>query len=230
MSHYLNHQTKINQLERVLNYQFKTQSLLIQALSHRSYTKDNNERMEFLGDSVLGFLIAEYLYQHFKNASEGQMSRLRSNLVRKETLAQLARNIQLGDYLLLGAGELQTGGHTRTSTLEDAMEAIIAAIYLDSDINTTRDIILALMGKELKNVSLDKAKKDNKSQLQEYLQKNKINLPIYTITKESGPQHDQIFEVSCYIETLNIICIGKGKGRRKAEQDAALNVLKTLHI
>jgi len=223
-----NQNIKLSQLERVIKYTFKNKKYLIQALSHRSYCAENNERMEFLGDSILGFIIAEYLYHHFPETNEGQMSRLRSTLVRKESLAELAKTIHLGDYLFLGAGELQTGGHTRISTLEDAMEALIGAVYLDSNLDIVRQFLLILMSKSLTALNLEKSQKDPKSRLQEYLQKHQLALPEYKIITTLGKQHEQQFEVICLISDLDILAKGKGTGRRKAEQEAALSALKII--
>ncbi len=223
-----NQQQKLAQLEHIIQYNFKDKRFLIQALSHRSYSAHNNERMEFLGDSILGFIIAEYLYHQFPDINEGQLSRLRSSLVRKESLAALAQEINLGDYLFLGAGELRTGGHTRISTLEDAMEALIGAVYLDSDTQTTKQLLMRLMKKSLSALSLVQSQKDPKSELQEYLQKRQLDLPEYQILSTTGKQHNQFFKVVCTVHALNISVQGQGTGRRKAEQDAATLCLKKI--
>jgi ribonuclease-3 len=213
---------------RALGYRFSDQNLLEQALTHRSASGLNNERLEFLGDSILGFAIANELYERFPDASEGQLSRLRASLVKRDTLAKLARQFALGDYLNLGPGELRSGGHARASILADALEAMLAAIFLDSDYATTRHVILALFGARLQTLDLDAHQKDPKTRLQELLQARKIALPSYEIVETSGTPHDQVFVVRCVIDALGLARQGMGSSRRRAEQEAANRMLQEL--
>ncbi len=213
---------------RALGYRFTDPSLLEQALTHRSAGGLNNERLEFLGDSILGFVIANELYARFETASEGQLSRLRASLVKRDTLAKLARQCVLGDYLNLGPGELRSGGQTRASILSDALEAILAAIYLDSDYATTRRVILTLFEDRLEKLDLDAQQKDPKTRLQELLQARKIALPSYEIVETSGTPHDQLFVVRCVINELELEQQGRGSSRRRAEQEAASHLLQEL--
>ena len=213
---------------RALGYRFTNEDLLEQALTHRSAGGFNNERLEFLGDAILGFVIANELFVHFKDASEGQLSRLRASLVKRDTLAKLARQFALGDYLKLGPGELRSGGQARASILADALEAILAAIYLDSDYATTRQVILNIFESNLESLDLDAQQKDPKTRLQELLQARKIALPNYEIIDTSGTPHEQLFVVRCVISELNLERQGRGSSRRRAEQEAALYVLEEL--
>lgn len=213
-------------LFRLIAYNFKDNALLEQALTHRSYSKNNNERLEFLGDSILGFVIAEALYQRY-NKDEGKMSRYRSLLVRKETLAELAHEFKLGEYLRLGAGELKSGGYRRDSILADAVEALIGAILLDSDIEQAKNCILSWYQQRLENVQ-GQIIKDPKSQLQECLQAHQLGLPEYKVSKIEGLEHAQSFTVECYIEGLKIQTSAKGKSRRNAEQKCAQLALKKI--
>jgi len=213
---------------RALGYRFSDPGLLEQALTHRSASGLNNERLEFLGDSILGFAIASELYNRFPQASEGQLSRLRASLVKRDTLAKLARQFALGDYLNLGPGELRSGGQARSSILADALEAILAAILLDSDYATTQRVILALFGARLQTLDLDAHQKDPKTRLQELLQARKIALPSYEIVETSGTPHDQVFVVRCMIDELGLVQQGMGSSRRRAEQEAASCMLQEL--
>jgi ribonuclease-3 len=213
---------------RALGYRFSDQDLLEQALTHRSASGSNNERLEFLGDSILGFVIANELYERFPVASEGQLSRLRASLVKRDTLAKLARQFALGDYLNLGPGELRSGGQARASILADALEAILAAIYLDSGYAITREVILNLFEARLRVLDLDAQQKDPKTRLQELLQARKIALPNYEIVETSGTPHDQVFVVRCSIDELDLVEQGTGSSRRRAEQEAASRLLQEL--
>lgn len=212
-----------------LGYQFKNQALLQQALTHRSAKGLHNERLEFLGDSILGFTIADALYQKFPKASEGELTRMRSSIVKGTTLAKLALEFGLGDYLILGAGELKSGGHRRESILEDAVEALIGAIYLDSDIEKTRTIILLWFSKHLESIDPNKQQKDPKTQLQEYLQGRNEPLPNYEVINVTGQSHNQEFTVSCIVACLSAKVITKGTSRRKAEQAAAKQILEQIN-
>lgn len=218
----------LDSLYRKLQYTFSDQQLLIDALTHRSRHSVNNERLEFLGDSILGFVIAAELYQRFPKAQEGELSRCRSALVRGETLANLAKELDLGEYLLLGPGELKSGGFRRGSTLADALEAIIGAIFLDRGYDATRKFILICFGKRLEEISIDESLKDPKTQLQEYLQSHKLPLPEYTIVTTEGSMHEQIFQVKCRVTNLSEPTYGEGTSRRKAEQAAAKQALNLI--
>ncbi len=218
----------IEHLCRSIGYDFLDQTLIDKALTHRSAGGTNNERMEFLGDSILGFVIADALFHNLAHADEGDMSRLRSSLVRGVTLAELAREIDLGKYLLLGPGELRSGGQSRDSILADAMEAIFAAVYLDGGYTAARNFILKLYKKRLDNITTDKQLKDPKTRLQEYLQAQRHNLPIYSVIEVTGEQHDQNFTIKCVIDDLDIQAVASGSSRRKAEQKAADKLLQEL--
>lgn len=218
----------LDTLYQKLQYTFSDQQLLIEALTHRSCHSVNNERLEFLGDSILGFVIAAELYQRFPKAQEGELSRGRSALVRGETLANLAKELDLGEYLLLGPGELKSGGFRRGSTLADALEAIIGAIFLDRGYDAARKFISNCYGKRLEEISIDEALKDPKTRLQEYLQSHKLPLPEYTIVTTEGSMHEQIFQVKCRVTNLSEPTYGEGTSRRKAEQAAAKQALNLI--
>ncbi len=218
----------LQRLSRRLNYEFHSIALLKQALTHRSANPINNERFEFLGDSILSTVIANALFHQFPENSEGQLSRLRASLVKGEMLSLIAQEIGLGDCLILGQGELKSGGHRRASILADALEAIFAAIYLDSDFISCQKVILDLYHERLINEHLNENLKDFKTQLQEYLQAQKITLPQYRLTKIEGDTHDQIFHIKCKVPGLNLVTEGQGGTRRKAEQDAAKKLFKQL--
>lgn len=211
-----------------LGYQFQNKALLEAALVHRSVSAENNERLEFLGDSVVNFVIAKTIYHRFPFAKEGHLSRLRANLVRGDTLAQIAKEISLGDYLVLGPGELKSGGDQRASTLADTLEAVIAAIYLDSGSDPCEAVILQLFKDRLDNVSLTKDLKDAKTQLQEYLQARKLSLPNYNIVMVDGDAHNQLFHVECIVTGCDYASTGTGTSRRRAEQAAAEQYLAWL--
>ncbi|MCP0914185.1 MULTISPECIES: ribonuclease III [Legionella] len=213
---------------RRLNYTFNNQAYLIQALTHCSAGMINNERLEFLGDSILSFVIANSLFEKFPDQSEGQLSRLRAHLVKGEMLAQIALELQLGDYLYLGQGELKSGGFRRASILADALEAVFAAVFLDGGLDACQQVILKLYESRLNDKNLDNNLKDAKTQLQEFLQAEKYPLPEYTLTKIDGEEHDQIFYVTCEVAKLKLKTQGHGANRRKAEQQAAKQLLQQL--
>jgi len=217
-----------SRLSKKIGYQFNKPELLVQALTHRSAKGVHNERLEFLGDSILGFVIAEALYQQFPKHSEGDLTRMRSSIVRGVTLAKLAQDFQLGDYLVLGPGEMKSGGHRRESILEDAIEAIIGAVYLDSDMECVKALILKWFELHLKNIKPG-VQKDPKTRLQELLQGKKIPLPQYEVIDIQGKSHNQTFTVRCTTEMLKDEVITKGTSRRKAEQAAAEQVLKRIN-
>lgn len=208
-----------------IDYTFSDIKLLQSALTHRSVRGANNERLEFLGDAALNFIIAEALYQKHPEAREGELSRLRASLVKGETLAVLARQFKIANYLRLGAGELKSGGAHRASIQADAIEAIIGAILLDSDFETCQEVILSWYQSRLDASDLVKELKDPKTQLQEYLQSKKYPLPQYSILKIKGEAHAQVFQVKCKVKGLAYSSEGQGQSRRKAEQEAATNFL-----
>jgi len=211
-----------------LGLSFNNPDLFLTALTHRSASAKNNERLEFLGDSILGFVIAEILYNKFAEAPEGVLSRLRASLVNQDSLAELAREHRFGDYLLLGSGELKSGGFRRESILSDALEAVIGALYLDQGIDICKQWIKGLFQHRIQALSLDNWQKDPKTQLQELMQSKKIDLPEYTLLTMSGLPHEQTFKVKCTIPLLKDACIGTGVSRKRAEQAAAEKMLQLL--
>lgn len=214
-----------------IEYQFIDHALLEQALTHRSVSKSiNNERLEFLGDSVLSLVVTEYLYRNFPDISEGKLSRLRASLVNQRSLADISRGIGLGDYVKLGGGELKSGGYRRDSILSDTLEAIIGAVYLDAGFEQACKSVLFLYRNPLNKISdkIDQSLKDAKTQLQEILQSRQMQLPEYEVIQTVGKDHNQVFTVSCKINLLEIEATGKGSSRKKAEQEAAGLVLKRL--
>lgn len=218
----------ISKLEKKLGYSFNDAELIQLALTHRSAHGKHNERLEFLGDSILSFVIADDLYHRFPEINEGDMSRMRATLVRGNTLAELGREFELGDYLKLGPGELKSGGFRRDSILADAVEAVIGAIYLDSDIEVVRGIILSWYQQRLEAIEPGVSQKDPKTRLQEFLQGRRKPLPVYTVTNIKGEAHNQQFTVSCDVAGIGTSVIGKGTSRRKAEQAAAEIALEQL--
>jgi ribonuclease-3 len=220
-----------DKLTAFTGYQFKRGELLEQALTHRSHSRSvNNERLEFLGDSVLNLIISNFIYRRFESASEGRLSRIRASLVKQETLAVVARKINLGDHIYLGGGELKSGGFRRDSILSDALEAVIAAIYLDSDYTQAEKTVLHLFDDLLQAVDVDRSLKDPKTQLQEFLQGRQKSLPRYEVVQTDGKSHDQVFTVSCELIDLGLKSKGKGSSRKKAEQQAAHQLLTKLDI
>lgn len=208
---------------------FNDLQLFTMALTHRSASSNNNERLEFLGDSILGFVIALKLYDIFPEAPEGVLSRLRASLVNQSSLAELAREHQVGDYLLLGSGELKSGGFRRDSILSDAFEAIIGALFLDQGMEICRQWIEQVFAEKLNKLSLDNWQKDPKTQLQELMQSKKMDLPEYSLINMSGLGHEQVFKVSCSIPLIKEACVGTGISRKKAEQAAAERMLELLN-
>ena len=215
--------------QTLLDYQFKRLDLLEQALTHRSYSPDkNNERLEFLGDSVLNLVISQHIYQRRSDADEGELSRTRASLVKQEALARVARDIGLGDYIYLGGGELKSGGFRRSSILSDTLEAVIGAIYLDSGFGSAQNTVLLLYREYLLSLPDTDTPKDAKTRLQEYLQSRQLSVPEYTVTKTTGKSHNQIFTVTCSIASLQLRNSGEGSSRKKAEQNAADRTLDQL--
>lgn len=215
-------------LQQTIGYPFSSQALLKLALTHRSAGSQNNERLEFLGDSIINHVIAEALYQRFPAAREGEMSRMRAVLVKGETLAELARELEVGDYVLLGAGERKSAGHRRESILADTLEAVAGAILLDSDVEQCRRAVLAWFEPRLRALSLVPAEKDAKTQLQEFLQGRNYPLPEYELLDVNGEDHAQNFRVACRLTMPQLVAQGKGSSRRKAEQSAARAALQEL--
>lgn len=216
-------------LEEKLGYHFNNPKLLHLALTHRSFSGEhNNERLEFLGDSIVNFAIAEILFKQFSSASEGELSRWRASLVNRTALAELAKSFSLNQYLLLGQGELRSGGRDRESILSCAMEAIIGAVYLDADMRTCYERIVSWYQPLLSTLTHASSHKDPKSQLQEYLQQRSLPLPSYTVERLTGEAHKQIFYVRCDVAVFSLTVHGQGTSRKKAEQEAAVLMLKAI--
>jgi len=214
-----------NRLQRKLleklEYSFKNPQLLDEALTHRSVSAKNNERLEFLGDGILNFVIAGELFILFPDVNEGDLSRLRANLVNQDALAEIALELQLGDVIKLGSGELKSGGFRRPSILSDAVESILGAVYCDSGFETCRELIIRLYKNKLSRDTDLQSLKDPKTQLQELLQSRGYALPVYKVQRITGKAHAQIFHIDCEIPVLGLCIKGEGKSRRKAEQMAA---------
>lgn len=220
-------ETDLTPLMDQLGYQFKDISLLERALTHRSIPGDNNERLEFLGDSILGFVMASELFKKRPQAREGELSRVRSLLVNSESLATIARGLNLGHYMRLGSGEQKTGGESRPSILADAVEAIIGAMYLDADLATVRQCLLQWSALHFDDLATIEPQKDPKSRLQEWLQSHSLPLPLYDCNA-SGAAHAQSFHVVCTVEGLPHKAEGNSTSRRRAEQAAAQHYLDQL--
>ena len=207
---------------------FARTELLQQALTHRSAGSSNNERMEFLGDSILDFVISDELYRRFPRASEGDLSRLRARLVRRDTLANLARELDLGSHLVLGSGELKSGGKRRDSILADALEAVLGAIYLDAGFSTCQNVIREWFAARLDSLPPAEELKDPKTRLQEYLQARKNALPHYRLLRAEGADHARTFHVRCEIEGVEVAAEATGSRLRKAEQESARRALQSI--
>jgi ribonuclease-3 len=217
-----------SRINKVIDYKFDDLTLLEQAFTHRSAAKTHNERLEFLGDAILGMVVAEILYKQFPEQPEGKLTRMRSSLVKGDTLALIAKEHDFGSFLKLGSGEMKSGGHRRSSILADAVEAVIGAIFLESGIDAAKNTILKLFASRIEKLDPNIQIKDNKTQLQEYLQSRQLPLPNYDVVSISGKDHAQTFEVDCTVEPLNTSQIGVGKSRRQAEQNAAKQTLEKL--
>ena len=215
-------------LQKNIGYDFSDTNLLKRALTHRSVSNNNNERLEFLGDSILGLIISRELFQRFPSIDEGQLSRLRSHLVRGQTLAILAKTIDLSDFLILGQGELKSGGFRRDSIQADTLEAVIGAIFLDSDYSTTNLVVLALYKTLLDEASPKNSLKDFKTQLQEFLQKRGSILPNYELLKTTGQDHNAIFYVRCSLSEESFSVEKSAKSIKRAEQACAESLLEKL--
>ena len=216
-------------LEKTLHYRFKNAELFQQALTHRSATNYNNERLEFLGDAVLDFVVSEAVYNARPDAPEGDLSKLRASLVRDESLAELAADLGLGEHLILGSGEKKSGGHRRESILADALEAIFGAVYLDRGFAAAKQVIDGVF--EQRYISLPDAEelRDPKTRLQEWLQSRKMALPEYELVDVSGKEHKRKFKVTCTIVETSAVTSGESTTRRKAEQKAARKMIELVN-
>ncbi len=219
---------KLDKLQQKLDYQFSNLELARQALTHRSANKLNNERLEFLGDSLLGCIIAQALYEIHPQASEGELSRMRASMVNKSALADIAREMELGDFVQLGSGELKSGGKHRDSILADTVEALIAAIYLDGGMSACDQFVRKWSENNLYSHDANRKQKDCKTRLQELMQARSSGLPEYEVTEVSGAAHQQIFHVTCKIDILNVAQSGSAGNKRDAEQEAAQKILEVL--
>ena len=219
----------IKQLISTLSYEFKDPMWLQKALTHRSFDSENNERLEFLGDSILNFTIAELLFKKFPNLPEGDLSRLRASLVKSNSLSHVAVKIGIGDFILLGEGEMKSAGWRRPSILADVIEAIIGAIYLDGGLIPAQDFITRNFMEFLTDIDPRKIAKDSKTELQELLQSKKLLLPKYEIVDIKGEAHAQEFTVKCSIQQLDISSEGSGPSRRAAEQEAASYAIEKIN-
>ena len=220
---------KLERLQRALGYSFSDPALLQLALTHRSAGRTNNERLEFLGDSIVNHVIAEALYQKLSSSQEGSLSRVRASLVCGDTLAEIGRELELGDYLRLGTGERKSGGHRRGSILADTVEAIAGAILLDSDVDTCRRCLLAWFDSRLRDLDQQSDGKDAKTRLQELLQGRGQALPEDQLLGVTGEDHAQVFTVSCTVQSQSLVTEGTGSSRRKAEQQAAAEAVERLN-
>ena len=221
---------KYQRLEQRLGYHFEDQRQLQLALTHRSHGATNNERLEFLGDSILNFIVGEELFKRFPEVREGQLSRLRSQMVKGDTLAELAREFELGECLVLGEGEMKSGGHRRDSILADSVEAIIGAIYLASGLDICRERVLTWFAPRLNELGLNTSAKDSKSRLQEYMQAQRQPLPEYVVVDVGGEGHAQMFTVECRVVLTKQPTSATASSRREAEKQAAVLMLAQLKI
>ncbi|MGR2662308.1 MULTISPECIES: ribonuclease III [Chromobacterium] len=221
MSQVIPTDNRFRRLCQALDYAFQKPELLRQALTHRSYGAGNNERFEFVGDSILNYTVARMLFDQFPKLTEGELSRLRANLVNQNTLAEIAHELKLGDYLYLGEGELKSGGFNRPSILADALEATFAAVSFDSDFLRAEQVVRRLYAERVSSIDTTRQAKDAKTRLQEALQARKLALPKYRILLQSGEAHEQWFRVECDLGELAIGSTGEGGSRRAAEQQAA---------
>lgn len=215
-------------LEKTLHYQFRDAELFVQAITHRSASGSNNERLEFLGDAVLDFVISDALFQLRPEADEGDLSKLRASLVKDTSLAELAVELGLGEHLILGSGERKTGGHRRESILADALEAILGAVYLDAGFDAAKDLVDRIFEQRLNALPDAEDLRDPKTRLQEWLQARKLSLPNYDLVSVTGKDHRQKFVVSCTVIELSQTTEGESTSRRKAEQRAARDMLRIL--
>lgn len=220
---------KLANLQQSLAYQFSNPDLAQLALTHRSANAEHNERLEFLGDSLLGFIVAETLFAMNPQASEGELSRMRSALVNKNALAAAARSLGIGDHLLLGSGESNSGGNDRDSILADTVEALIAAIYLDGGMDACTAFVKKISESKLaQEEAAATEQKDAKTRLQEFLQARGKKLPKYEVVEITGAAHEQVFHVSCVLQSLGAAATGTGSSKREAEQQAAMKIMDAL--
>ncbi len=215
-------------VERILEYYFSDKTLLTLALTHSSAAKNNNERLEFLGDSILNFVIGNYLFDKFSEAQEGQLSRIRAALVKGDTLAELAKSFTLSEFIVVGPGEIRVAGNYRDSILAGTIEALIGAVYMDSDFEKCRHFILHWYGDTLSSITLEQQHVDAKTQLQELLQARRLALPSYIVIEKSGAAHRQFFTIECRVEALNECTQAQGNNRRQAEQAAAAIMIERI--
>lgn len=219
--------------EKEIRYEFKDKKLLKRALTHSSYaneTKDvnkSNERLEFLGDSVLSVIVSEYIFKNYKDLPEGELTKIRASVVCEKALCGFSRELKMGDYLLLGKGEMQNGGNERPSILADAFEAVLAAMYLDGGMEVARNHVLRFVLKELENLKSDEVFKDYKTMLQEIVQRNPEEILQYVLSDECGPDHDKQFTVNVMLNS-NVIASGIGHSKKQAEQEAARQALELM--
>ncbi len=220
--------SNLTPLETAIDYQFQDKQLLEQAVTHRSHSARHNERLEFLGDSVLNFVVAALLYKRFAKIDEGDLSRLRANLVKQSSLADIAQRLSLSQYLRLGEGELKSGGFRRPSILADALEAVFGAVFLDAGFDAAQKVVARLYAPILQTVDPKTLGKDPKTLLQELLQGRKLDLPVYTVLATHGAAHNQLFDVECAIPKLDIKVTAAGASRRAAEQLAATQAIAAI--
>ncbi len=213
-----------------IGHAFADQDLLARALTHRSAGAPHNERLEFLGDSVVNLMVAEALFQRWPKADEGALTRARAELVREAALATIARTLQLGERLTMGPGEMKSGGHRRDSILADALEAVVAAVYLDAGFEACRAVVLPWFEESLAALPVGRPEKDAKTRLQEWLQARQRPLPLYELVSESGDDHAKVFQARCSIQEPVLVAEGEGTSRRNAEQAAAAALLDKLDI
>lgn len=225
---------KLQQLEKRLHFTFSNKSLLQRALTHRSYVNESsipvkdNERLEYLGDSVLGLIVNEYLFKSFENYPEGDLAKIKSAVVSEDTLAKVANQMNLGDYIIMGRGEELTGGRYRQSILADTLEAIIGAVYLDAGLTKSKKLVLRILKKDIQRIDKLSYLRDPKTTLQELVQKKYKSRPLYTVIQESGPDHSKMYTIKLTINDRDIT-VGSGSSKRKAESDAAKKALELIY-
>ncbi len=220
----------VSELSRRIGYTFRDPDLLEQAIRHRSAGNPHNERLEFLGDAVLGFVVAQRLYERLPDASEGYLTRLRASLVNGHRLANIARDLELGDFLSLGSGELKSGGASRSSILTGALEALIGGVFIDGGVEAAIDLVGRLYAAGFDELPGEDELKDPKTRLQEYLQGRNLALPVYTVEELHGEPHARTFTVRCEIGDLGQVVTAQGRSRQKAEQAAAAALLDELNV
>lgn len=225
----MNGSKDLSLLEECIGYQFKNRQLLERAVTHRSFSSQHNERLEFLGDSVLNCVVGYALFLRDKHFTEGELSRVRSNLVCEKTLAEIARKVGLSDYLFMGEGEVKMGGRQRPSIMADALEALFGAVFFEAGFEEAQRVIMGLFDPILNSLTPEQLSKDAKTRLQEFLQGQHCGLPQYAVVNITGPTHAQLFECECRIPTKHIVTRGTAMNRRAAEQEAAAKALAALH-